>query len=166
MPVGREGGGGWSPISSAAFVGRSDGILTDFLFLSIVRFSVDLPHPLLFRPVEPKVSQCACQIHTQQGIYLESLGWLMASVHADCDCTCSWCDGMGCQKWKEMCKGLHQFSEALCCEKVDLLEGDPEGGFEYFGRKPACTAGKCADCGFGGPNGIPTDCKAFEKHWG
>lgn len=111
------------------------------------------------------MSQCACQIHTQQGIYLESLGWLMASVHADCDCTCNWCDGMGCQKWKEMCKGLHQFSEALCCEKVDLLEGDVEGGFEYFGRKPECTAGKCKDCGFGGPNGIPTDCQAFKKHW-
>ncbi|CAN0350989.1 unnamed protein product [Pylaiella littoralis] len=115
--------------------------------------------------VEPEVSQCACQIHTQQSQYLDALEFLMGGVHGrDCDCACDWCDGAGCQKWTGMCKNLHSFSEALACAKVNLLEGDPSGGVEHWARKPACTAGSCDECGFGNPNGIPTDCQAFEKH--
>lgn len=114
--------------------------------------------------MEPKVSQCACQIHTQQKQYLDSLGFLMGGVHRDCDCTCDWCDGEGCQKWIDMCRNLHSFSDGFACAKVNLLEKDSSGGFEHWARKPACTAGKCADCGFGNLNGIPTGCQALEKH--
>ncbi|CAM9212837.1 unnamed protein product [Ectocarpus sp. 12 AP-2014] len=114
--------------------------------------------------VEPKVSQCACMIHTQQNLYLDALRFFMAAIHANCDCTCSWCEGQGCQKWVGMCKSLHAFSEALACPKVDLLAGDASGGFEFWGRKPVCVAGTCAECGFGKPNGIPTDCQAFASH--
>lgn len=110
------------------------------------------------------MSQCACQIHTQQGLYLESLRWLMGCVHTDCECTCDWCDGEGCRRWSSCFRSLHNFSEELCCAKVDLLEGDSSGGFEYFGRKPACTAATCADCGFGKSNGIPANCEALERH--
>lgn len=108
------------------------------------------------------MSQCACQIHTQQLLYLKALGFLMPAIHANCDCTCSWCDELGCKKWAGMCESLGNFSQSLACDKVDLLEGDPNGGFEFWGRKPACTTMKCAECGFGKPNGIPADCKAVE----
>ncbi|CAN0331182.1 unnamed protein product [Pylaiella littoralis] len=112
--------------------------------------------------VEPRVSQCACEIHTQQSLYLEALAMVMGSMHEDCDCTCSWCDGgEGCKKWTGMCRNLHNFSEELLCEKVDLLAEDTEGGFEHWGRKPECVAGECSDCGFGNPDGIPTDCAAL-----
>lgn len=112
--------------------------------------------------VEPKVSQCACQIHTQQSLYLEALGFVMGSVHEDCDCTCRWCEGgHGCKRWAEMCRSLHNFSECLMCEKVDLLAEDSNGGFEHWGRMPECVHGNCSDCGFGNPNGIPTDCAAL-----
>lgn len=61
-----------------------------------------------------------------------------------------------------MCKSLHNFSEALACERVNLLGDDVNGGFEFWGRKPACAAMGCTECGFGKPTGIPTDCKALE----
>lgn len=62
-----------------------------------------------------------------------------------------------------MSRNLGTFSEALACEKVNLLGNDPEGGFEFMGRKPSCVAMNCAECGFGKPNGIPSDCKALER---
>lgn len=55
-------------------------------------------------------------------------------------------------------------SQALACEKVDLLEGDSDEGVEFWGRKPACSAMKCSDCGFGTSGGIPTNCTAMAKH--
>lgn len=120
---------------------------------------------VLCHTVEPKVAQCACETHTQQSLYLEALGFVMGSMHEDCDCTCSWCDGGdGCKKWLGMCKNLHNFSEAFMCEKVDILAEDSEGGFEHWGRKPECAVGKCSDCGFGNPNGIPTDCLALARN--
>lgn len=60
-----------------------------------------------------------------------------------------------------MCESLDNFSHSLSWEKVVLLEGDPNGGLEFWGKKPACAAMTCADSGFGKPNGIPTDCKAL-----
>lgn len=60
-----------------------------------------------------------------------------------------------------MSKDLPSFSQALACAKVNLLSGDPDGGFVFMGRKPACNAMECSDCGFGKPNGIPTNCKAL-----
>lgn len=108
------------------------------------------------------MSQCACEIHTQQELCLDALGFYMVAVHINCDCTCSWCDGLGCKKWTGMCESLGKFSQGLACEKVNLLEGEPNGGSEIWGRKPKCAAMKCPDCGFGKPNGIPTDCRALE----
>lgn len=86
----------------------------------------------------------------------------MPAINANCDCTCSWCDALGCQKWAGMFESLRTFSQSLECEKVKLLEGEPNGGFAFWGRKPMCTAMKCADCGFGNPNVIPADCKALQ----
>lgn len=114
--------------------------------------------------MEPKVLQCACQIHTQQQLYLESLLFLMGAVHQDCKCECDWCDRLGCKRWSNMCQNLGTFSQALACEKVDLLEGDSGEGVEFWGRKPACSALKCSDCGFGKSGGIPTNCTAMAKH--
>ncbi|CAB1107057.1 unnamed protein product [Ectocarpus sp. CCAP 1310/34] len=111
--------------------------------------------------VEPKISPCACQIHTQQGLYLK-VEMLMPAMHSNCDCTCKRCDGgSGCGKWMAMCKDLHSFSEALACEKVDFLEEDRGGKFEHWGRKPACVAMECSECGFGNPGGIPMNCDAL-----
>ena len=64
-------------------------------------------------------------------------------------------------QWRGMSKDVSAFSEALACEKVNLLSGDPDG-FTFMGRKPECAAMKCTECGFGKPNGIPTDCKALQ----
>lgn len=137
---------------------QEDGLFADllssFLSVSTVRFWCVT--------VEPKVSQCACQIHTQQGLYLKAFEMLMPAIHANCDCTCKWCDGgSGCGKWMAMCKDLHSFSEALACEKVDFLEEDRGGRFEHWGRKPACVAMECSECGFGNPGGIPMNCDAL-----
>lgn len=137
---------------------QAGGVLTVIFPVACFVFRASYP------AVEPKVSQCACQIHTQQSLYLDALKWLMPSVHTNCDCSCDWCDGgEGCKKWSDL-RSLHNFSEELCCAKVDLLEGDPSGGFEYFGRKPACATGRCDDCGFGKPNGIPEHCEALENN--
>ncbi|CAN0324724.1 unnamed protein product, partial [Pylaiella littoralis] len=57
-----------------------------------------------------------------------------------------------------MCRSLHNFSDEFMCEKVDMLGEDKEDKFEHWGRRPECVAGKCSNCGFGNPNGIPTDC--------
>ncbi|CAN0402065.1 unnamed protein product [Pylaiella littoralis] len=114
--------------------------------------------------VEPRASRCACEIHTQQSLYLEALGMLMGSMHDNCDCTCRWCEGgEGCKRWLGMCRSLHNFSDEFMCEKVDMLGEDKEDEFEHWGRRPACVAGKCSNCGFGNPNGIPTDCLALGR---
>lgn len=114
--------------------------------------------------VEPKVSQCACQIHWQQQLHLESFLFLMGAVHQDCGCECDWCDRLGSIRWSDMCKNLATFSQECACEKVDLLEGDSDEEVEFWGRKPACSAMKCSECGFGKRGGIPTNYTAMAKH--
>lgn len=117
---------------------------------------------VLFHTVEPKVAQCACETHTQQSLYLEALGFVMGSMHEDCECMCTWCNGEdGCKRWLQMCRSLHNFSNEFMCDKVDMLAEDSGGEFEHWGRKPECVAGVCSDCGFGNRNGIPTDCLAL-----
>lgn len=146
--------------STPAPVGQRDGDLI-CLFLSPAAMSIFL---FLCLAVEPRASQCACEIHTQQSLYLEALGMLMGSMHDNCDCTCRWCEGgEGCKTWLGMCRSLHNFSDELMCEKVDMLGEDKEDEFEHWGRRPECVAGKCSNCGFGNLNGIPTDCLALGR---
>ncbi|CAM9478793.1 unnamed protein product [Pylaiella littoralis] len=104
-----------------------------FFLLTVGCFALPTPNRVsrFIVPVEPKVSQCACMIHTQQKLYLDALRFLMGAIHVNCDCTCSWCDDNGCKKWAGMCTSLHAFSEELACPKVDLLAGDASGGFEF-----------------------------------
>lgn len=88
----------------------------------------------------------------------------MGAVYQDCEFECDWCDRLGCKRWSDVFKNLSTFSQGLACDKVDLLEGDSEEGGEFWGRKPACSAMKFSDCGFGKKRGIPTNCTAMAKH--
>lgn len=152
--------------SILAPVGQRDGDLT-CLFFSPAAMSIFL---IVCLAVEPRASQYACEIHTQQSLYLEALGMLMGSMHDNCDCTCRWCKGgEGCKRWLGMCRSLLKFSDEFMCEKVDMLGEDKEDEFEHWGRRPACVAGECSNCGFRNPNGIPTDCFSVARHiewWG
>lgn len=112
----------------------------------------------------PKIQQCACQIHTQQQLYLTALKMYLKAMHpAGCKCECAWCK-IGCSQWVHMCENLGNFSQCLACDKVDLLGGDAEGTDVYMGRMPACVASDCANCGFDNDGGIPK-CSAWDE-WG
>lgn len=140
------------------------GTLLDQVLVYSLPFAILARLLALLLPVAPKVSQCACQIHTQQEFYLKALTMLWPSIHGeDCECGCAWCTSEGCDKWRDMSRDLSTFSQALACEKVDLLAGDPDGGYQLMGRKRKCVAMKCAECGFGGLHGIPLDCEASAK---
>lgn len=65
--------------------------------------------------------------------------------------------GMVAVSGRECVKSLHNLSEELACEKVDLLKENTKSEFEFWGRKPACATMECSACGFGKPNGtLPT----------
>ena len=111
------------------------------------------------------MEQCACEIHTQQQLYLMALKMYLKAMHpkGECECACVWCKD-GCGLWQRLCDNLGDFSELFACDKVNFFRDDPGGGTEFMGRKPACVNLKCADCGFDNDGGIPR-CSAWDT-WG
>ena len=102
----------------------------------------------------PVMEQCACNIHSQQVLYIEALANVDMASHGECPC--QWWNVDGGSKWREAWKHLGTFSDAVACPKVNLRAKDPEDNVGFMGREPECSALKCKEYGFGGAKGIPT----------